>query len=72
MEPQLKKMRKVISFATKNFLSKTNALIPYSNNIFLFQGGNMNKKVKDFTNKETQKQFKEYTKTSIENESIKL
>ncbi len=36
------------------------------------EGGNMNKKVKDFTNKETQKQFKEYTKTSIENESIKL
>jgi hypothetical protein len=36
------------------------------------EGGNMNKKVKDFTIKEAQKQFKEYTKKSIENESIKL
>jgi len=36
------------------------------------EGGNMNKKVKDFTIKEVQKQFKEYAKKSIENESIKL
>jgi hypothetical protein len=36
------------------------------------EGGNMNKKLKDFTIKEVQKQFKEYAKKSIENESIKL
>jgi cytochrome c biogenesis factor len=36
------------------------------------EGGNMNKKVKDFTIKEVQKQFKEYAKKSIENESIIL